>query len=159
QTIRIQASGGLSDDDIEQMVQDAEANSEADQKRRALVEARNNADSLIYTTEKTMADHGESLSDDDRGSIESAIADLKAAIEPEDADPTDITTKTETLAQAAQKLGEALYKAQQEEAAAASEPGMKDASDISPEAGEENGSTVVDADFEEVDDEPKDKSA
>ncbi|MEC9207539.1 MAG: molecular chaperone DnaK, partial [Pseudomonadota bacterium] len=99
------------------------------------------------------------LSDDDRGSIESAIADLKAAIEPEDADPTDITTKTETLAQAAQKLGEALYKAQQEEAAAASEPGMKDASDISPEAGEENGSTVVDTDFEEVDDEPKDKSA
>ncbi|MAL62709.1 MAG: molecular chaperone DnaK [Alphaproteobacteria bacterium] len=159
QTIRIQASGGLSDDDIEQMVQDAEANSEADQKRRALVEARNNADSLIYTTEKTMADHGESLSDDDRGSIESAIADLKAAIEPEDADPTDITTKTETLAQAAQKLGEALYKAQQEEAAAASDSGMKDASDISPEAGEENGSTVVDADFEEVDDEPKDKSA
>ena len=159
QTIRIQASGGLSDDDIEQMVQDAEANSEADQKRRALVEARNNADSLIYTTEKTMADHGESLSDDDRGSIESAIADLKAAIEPEDADPTDITAKTETLAQAAQKLGEALYKAQQEEAAAASESGMNDASDINPGSGEENDATVVDADFEEVDDEPKDKSA
>ena len=164
QTIRIQASGGLSDDDIEQMVQDAEANSEADKKRRESVEARNNADGLIYTTEKTMAEHGESLSDEDKGAIESAIADLKATIEPEDADPADITAKTEALAAVAQKLGEALYKAQQEEAAAAGDAGMGDmdgreaGGDAGPADGGDGG-TVVDADFEEVDDEPKDKSA
>ena len=166
QTIRIQASGGLSDEDIEQMVQDAEANSEADKKRRELVEARNNADGLIYTTEKTMSEHGESLSDEDKSAIETAILDLKSAIEPEDADPADITAKTEVLAQAAQKLGEALYKAQQEEAAAAGDAGMGDMGGGGPEAGgdaggadNDDGATVVDADFEEVDDEPKDKSA
>lgn len=163
QTIRIQASGGLSDEDIEQMVQDAEANSEADKQRRESVEARNNADGLIYTTEKTMAEHGESLSNEDKSAIETAIADLKAAIEPEDADPADITAKTEILAQAAQKLGEALYKAQQEEAAAAGDAGM---GDMGPDAGgdagptdADDGATVVDADFEEVEDEPKGKSA
>ena len=163
QTIRIQASGGLSDEDIEQMVQDAEANSEADKQRRESVEARNNADGLIYTTEKTMAEHGDSLSNEDKSAIETAIADLKAAIEPEDADPADITAKTEILAQAAQKLGEALYKAQQEEAAAAGNAGM---GDMGPDAGgdagptdADDGATVVDADFEEVEDEPKDKSA
>ena len=165
QTIRIQASGGLSDEDIEQMVQDAEANSEADKKRRELVEARNNADGLIYTTEKTMSKHGESLSDEDRSAIETAVADLKTAIEPEDADPADITAKTEVLAQAAQKLGEALYKAQQEEAAAAGDAGMGDMGagpDTGGDAGgtdNDDGATVVDADFEEVEDEPKDKSA
>ncbi|MGB0632898.1 MAG: Hsp70 family protein, partial [Alphaproteobacteria bacterium] len=163
QTIRIQASGGLSDEDIEQMVKDAEANSEADKKRRELVEARNNADGLIYTTEKTMDEHGESLSDEDKGAIEGAIADLKAAIESEDADPADITAKTEALAEAAQKLGEALYKAQQEEAAAAGDAGMGDMG--GPDAGSDAGAgggddaTVVDADFEEVDDDPKDKTA
>jgi len=164
QTIRIQASGGLSDEDIEQMVKDAEANSEADKKRRESVEARNNADGLIYTTEKTMAEHGESLSDEDKDAIESAIADLKSAMEPEDADPAEITAKTEALAEAAQKLGEALYKAQQEEAAAAGDAGMGDMG-AGPDAGGDTGAaggddaTVVDADFEEVDDEPKDKSA
>ncbi len=162
QTIRIQASGGLSDEDIEQMVQDAEANSEADKKRRESVEARNNADGLIYTTEKTMSEHGENLSDEDRSEIKSAIADLKVALEPEDADPADINAKTESLAQSAQKLGEALYKAQQEEAAAAG----ADMGDMgNPDTGggaeaDDDGATVVDADFEEVeDDPPKDKSA
>ena len=162
QTIRIQASGGLTDEDIEQMVQDAEANSEADKKRRESVEARNNADGLIYTTEKTMSEHGESLSDEDRSEIESAIAALKAALEPEDADPADISAKTESLAQSAQKLGEALYKAQQEEAAATGD----DMGDMgNPDTGggaeaDDDGATVVDADFEEVeDDPPKDKSA
>ena len=164
QTIRIQASGGLSDDDIEQMVKDAEANSEADKKRRELVEAKNNADGLIYTTEKTMSEHGESLSDEDKSAIEDAIADLKSSLEADDPDPEAIASKTETLAQAAQKLGEALYKAQQEEAAA----GGADMGDMGagPDAGgdagasgDDDGATVVDADFEEVDDEPKDKSA
>ena len=162
QNIRIEASGGLSDDDIEQMVADAEANSEADKKRREMVEAKNNADSLIYTTEKTMEEHGESLSEEDKTAIETAIADLRTALEMEEPDPAEITAKTETLAQAAQKLGEALYKAQQEEAASASnmsgdEPASADAGTTN---GDDNNANVVDADFEEIDDdEPKDKAS
>ncbi len=162
QNIRIEASGGLSDDDIEQMVADAEANSEADKKRREMVEAKNNADSLIYTTEKTMEEHGESLDEEDKTAIETAIADLRTALEMEEPDPAEITAKTETLAQAAQKLGEALYKAQQEEAASASnmsgdEPASADAGTTN---GDDNNANVVDADFEEIDDdEPKDKAS
>lgn len=162
QTIRIQASGGLSDEDIEQMVQDAEQNSADDKKRRESVEARNNADGLIYSTEKTMTEHGEALSAEDKTAIEDAIADLKTALEGDDVEA--ITAKTEVLAQAAQKLGEAMYKAQQEDAAA----GGADMGDMGGDAGGEAGgeqaggddATVVDADFEEVDDDqPKDKSA
>ena len=155
QTIRIQASGGLSDEDIDQMVKDAEQNSAADKERRESVEARNNADGLIYSTEKTMTEHGESLSAEDKTAIEDAIADLKTALEGEVVET--ITAKTEVLAQAAQKLGEAMYKAQQDEAAAGE-------GDMGGDAGGQNaageGATVVDADFEEVDDDqPKDKSA
>ena len=158
QTIRIQASGGLSDEDIDQMVKDAEQNSAADKERRESVEARNNADGLIYSTEKTMTEHGESLSAEDKTVIEDAISDLKTA--PEGEVVETITAKTEVLAQAAQKLGEAMYKAQQDEAAA----GEGDMGDMGGDAGGQNaageGATVVDADFEEVDDDqPKDKSA
>ena len=158
QTIRIQASGGLSDEDIDQMVKDAEQNSAADKERRVSVEARNNADGLIYSTEKTMTEHGESLSAEDKTAIEDAIADLKTALEGEVVET--ITAKTEVLAQAAQKLGEAMYKAQQDEAAA----GEGDMGDMGGDAGGQNAAgedaTVVDADFEEVDDDqPKDKSA
>jgi molecular chaperone DnaK len=158
QTIRIQASGGLSDEDIDQMVKDAEQNSAADKERRESVEARNNADGLIYSTEKTMTEHGESLSAEDKTAIEDAIADLKTALEGEVVET--ITAKTEVLAQAAQKLGEAMYKAQQDEAAA----GEGDMGDMGGDAGDQNAAgkdaTVVDADFEEVDDDqPKDKSA
>jgi molecular chaperone DnaK len=158
QTIRIQASGGLSDEDIDQMVKDAEQNSAADKERRGSVEARNNADGLIYSTEKTMTEHGESLSAEDKTAIEDAIADLKTALEGEVVET--ITAKTEVLAQAAQKLGEAMYKAQQDEAAA----GEGDMGDMGGDAGGQNAAgedaTVVDADFEEVDDDqPKDKSA
>ena len=161
QTIRIQASGGLSDEDIDQMVKDAEQNSAADKERRESVEARNNADGLIYSTEKTMTEHGESLSTEDKTAIEDAIADLKTAIEGEVVET--ITAKTEVLAQAAQKLGEAMYKAQQDEAAAG-EGDMGDMGDMGGDAGGQNAAgedaTVVDADFEEVDDDqPKDKSA
>ena len=153
QTIRIQASGGLSDDDIEQMVKDAEQNQAADKKRRESVEARNNADGLIYSTEKTMTEHGEALSAEDKTAIEDAIADLKGALEGEDVEA--ITAKTEVLAQAAQKLGEAMYKAQQEDAAAGD---MGDDAGGGQAGGDD--SNVVDADFEEVDDDlPKDKSA
>tara|TARA_B100000686_G_scaffold210787_1_gene217611 strand:+ start:498 stop:2462 length:1965 start_codon:yes stop_codon:yes gene_type:complete len=163
QTIRIQASGGLSDDDIDRMVKDAEANSEADKKRKELVEARNNADGLIYTTEKTLVEHGDTLSEDDKKAIEAAINDLKKTIEPEDADPSDIIAKTETLAQVAQKLGEAMYKAQQE-AAETNEADINDlntsTSDDNPSNAGEESAKVVDADFEEVeDDSPKDKSS
>ncbi|MFT5487248.1 MAG: molecular chaperone DnaK [Paracoccaceae bacterium] len=159
QTIRIQASGGLSDEDIEQMVQDAEQNSADDKKRRESVEARNNADGLIYSTEKTMAEHGEALSTEDKAAIEDGIVDLKSALEGDDIET--ITAKTEVLAQAAQKLGEAMYKAQQEDAAA---DGADMGGDMGGDAGGEQAggddATVVDADFEEVDDDqPKDKSA
>ncbi len=155
QTIRIQASGGLSDEDIDKMVKDAEANSEADKKRREGVEARNQADGLIYTTEKTMAEHGDALSDEDKGAIETAIAALKTAMEGDDV--AAIQAKSEALAQAAQKLGEALYKAQQEEAAAGPDTG--DAAGDTAGSSDDDG-TVVDADFEEVDDDqPKDKTA
>jgi molecular chaperone DnaK len=163
QTIRIQASGGLSDEDIESMVKDAEQHAADDKTRRESVEARNQADGLIYTTEKTMEEHGESLSDEDKTAIVDAIAELKTELEGEDV--AAITAKTEALAQVAQKLGEALYKAQQEDAAAAGMDGGMDmggdmggdAGDASANAGDD--ATVVDADFEEVDDEPKDKSA
>jgi len=163
QTIRIQASGGLSDDEIEKMVQDAEQNAADDKERRESVEARNNADGLIYATEKTMAEHGETLSDEDKAAIESAIAELRTTLEGDDV--AAITAKTEAASQAAQKLGEALYKAQQEEAAAGDMGG-----DLGGEGGPDDmgagaggpgdDATVVDADFEEVDDDqPKDKTA
>ena len=144
QNIRIQASGGLSEEDIEKMVSEAEEFAAEDQKRRAQVEARNQADSLIHSTEKSLSEHGDSLSGEDRAAIDAAIAELRTTLEGDDADA--IQSKTEALALASQKLGEALYKAQQEQASDAAAPG--DGEDA----------TVVDADFEEVDD-SKDKSA
>ncbi len=156
QAIRIQASGGLSDADIEQMVKDAEMHAADDKARKEEVETRNQADSLIYTTEKNLAEHGDQVPAEDKAGIEDAVAALKTAMEGEDVE--DIRAKSETLAQAAMKLGEAMYKAQQEEAAA----GQADtgAPGADPEAqGGEDDSTIVDADFEEVDEEPKDKSA
>ena len=158
QTIRIQASGGLSDADIEQMVKDAEQHAADDKTRRESVEARNQADGLIYTTEKTMAEHGGSLSDEDKKAIEDAIAELKTAMEGSDVEA--VKAKSEALALAAQKLGEALYKAQQEDAAGG--PDMSDMGGEQPGGNSAGGddSTVVDADFEEVDDDqPKNKSA
>jgi molecular chaperone DnaK len=164
QTIRIQASGGLSDEDIEQMVQDAEQNSADDKKQRESVEARNNADGLIYSTEKTMSKHAEALSAEDKAAIEDGIVDLKSALEGDDIEA--ISAKTEILAQSAQKLGEAMYKAQQEDAAASGDMGDMGGdmgADMGNNAGGEQAggddATVVDADFEEVeDDQPKDKS-
>ena len=150
QTIRIQASGGLSDEDIEQMVADAEQHAAEDQKRRRLVDVRNQADSLIYTTEKALAEHGDAVSAEDRAAIEGAVADLKQAMDGEDADA--IESRSDALAQASQKLGEAMYKAQQEQAA----PGGDAAGAAGPAA---DDPSVVDADFEEVDgDPPKDRN-
>lgn len=149
QQIRIQASGGLSDDEIDQMVKDAEANADADKSRRALVEARNAADSAVHTTEKALADHGDALSSDEKKAIEDAIAELKEAKDGEDVDA--IKAKTDAVTQASMKLGEAMYKAAQ------AESGDDDMGGAGASSGPQE-EKVVDADFEEVDDDKKDKS-
>jgi molecular chaperone DnaK len=134
QSIRIQANGGLSDADIDKMVKEAEANKAEDEKRKAVVDAKNHADSLIHSTEKAMAEHGDKIVGDDKTAIETALADLKSAVEGDNAE--DIAAKTNTLAQASMKLGEAMYKAQAGEA---------ESGEAKPDDG------VVDAEFEEVD--------
>ena len=154
QQIRIQASGGLSDDDIERMVQEAEQNAEDDKSKRELVEVRNSADGLVHSSEKNLVDYGDKVPEEDKTAIETAISELKSALENEDADVEDIKTKTETLTEAAMKLGEAMYKESQAEAAA----GDADAAGDGPSADKPEDATVVDADFEEVDpDEDKKK--
>ncbi len=152
QQIRIQASGGLSDDDIDRMVQEAEAHAEDDKKRRDLVEAQNTADTLIHTAEKNLSEYGDKIGDDDKQAIETAVAELKEAKNGDDVEA--INAKAEALSQAAMKLGEAMYKASQEEAQAAEAAGgdagpASDDDGQSGKAGAEDA-TVVDADFEEV---------
>ncbi len=149
QQIKIQASGGLNDDEIDQMVQDAEANADSDKKLKEMVEARNQADGLVHSTEASLKEHGESISEDEKTAIETDIATVKEAMEGDD--PEAITTATEALMQSSMKLGEAIYKASQAEAGAEGEAAGAGAD----EAADEN---VVDADFEEVDDSKKDKS-
>src|SRR5215468_3092947 len=149
QQIRIQASGGLSDADIDRMVKDAGAHAEEDKRRRELVEAKNNADALIHTTERTLSESGDKIGDVDRRAIENAIADLKEALKGDDS--SAIAGKTNALAQASMKLGEAMYKQQQE---AQSAPGAGGDGAASGEKKED----VVDAEFTEVDDDKK-KSA
>lgn len=141
QQITIQADGGLNDADIDAMMKDAEANAEEDKKRRDLVEAKNNAESLAHQTEKQLEEHGDKVGDDVKKEIEDAIAALKTSAEGDDA--ADIQEKHQALMNAAMKLGEAIYGAQQAEAASADA-----ASDAAAD-----GEDVVDADFEEVDDE------
>ncbi|PBB16999.1 molecular chaperone DnaK [Mesorhizobium sp. WSM4313] len=145
--IRIQASGGLSDADIEKMVKDAEANADADKKRRALVEARNQAEALVHSSEKSLKDYGDKVSEADLTAISDAIAALKTAAEGDD--PADIEAKSQSLAEVSMKLGQAMYEASQKEAAEA---------DAKADAAKD--SDVVDADFEEIDeDDEKKKSA
>ncbi|TNB49613.1 molecular chaperone DnaK [Martelella lutilitoris] len=148
--IRIQASGGLSDSDIEQMVKDAESHAEEDKKRRAAVEAKNQAESLIHSTEQSLNEHGGKVSEEDRNAIKTAIEELKTAVGAEEPDGDAIQAKTQTLMEVSMKLGQAVYEAQQaDENAAASADAAKDAE-----------SDVVDADFEDVsDDDDKKKSA
>lgn len=143
QAIRIQASGGLSDADIEKMVKDAEANAEADKKKKELVEAKNQAEGLIHTTEKTLKENSDKVSSADKDAIESAITALKGVMEGEDA--SAIKEKTDALMQASLKLGEAMYKAQGAEAGATA-----GAEQGAPEAEAPKDDNVVDADFEEV---------
>ena len=140
--IQIQASGGLSDDEIDNMVKDAEANADADQKRKESVEAKNHAEALINTTEKSLAEHGDKVADEDKEAIEMGLTDLKAAVEGDDAE--EIMTKTQALATVSMKLGEAIYKSSQDEA---SDEDDDDSSD---------DEEIIDADFEEVSDDDAD---
>ena len=153
QQIRIQASGGLSDSDIERMVKEAEQHSEDDRKRRELVEARNHADGLIHSTESSLKEFGDKATDANRVAVEEALTALKSARDGDDLD--ELKAKTDALSQAAMKLGEEMYKAQQAEqsANAEAEPAQEPGGSEGPE------DNVVDAEFEEVDDDKKSKSA
>jgi len=151
QQIRIQASGGLAESDIENMVREAEQFAEEDKKRRGAAEAKNNAESLIHSTEKQLAEHGDKVSADIKSEIEKALTEAKEAVEKGDAD--DMQQKTAALTQAAMKLGEAMYKAQQAETEAAAGP---DAGTSGPsEQPASDQEEVVDAEFSEVDEENK----
>jgi molecular chaperone DnaK len=141
QQIRIQASGGLSEADIQKMVKDAEANAAEDKKRREAVDAKNHADSLVHSTEKALAEHGSKVEESERRAIEDAVSDLKEALKGDDAEA--IKAKTNTLAQASMKLGEAMYKQQAE-------------SDAAKDAAKDD---VVDAEFTEVDDDKNNKKS
>ena len=152
QQIRIQASGGLSEADIEKMVKDAEANAEDDKKRKAAVEAKNHAEALIHSTEKAVAEHGSKVGEGERKAIENAIADLKEALKGTDNDV--IAAKTNALAQASMKLGEAMYKAQQD--GQGSGPGA-DGGAPGGEPGKKED--VVDAEFTEVNDDKKNQKS
>ncbi|MGF7158622.1 molecular chaperone DnaK [Rhodoligotrophos appendicifer] len=145
QAIRIQASGGLSDDEIRNMVSDAEAHAAEDKERRALVEARNHAEGLIHQTEKSLAEFGAKVSQADRSTVETAIADLRSVLEGEDT--SAIQAKTQALTQAAMKLGEAMYQQAPE--------GGDDAGGEAGGQGARSSDDVVDADFEEVRDDDR----
>ena len=155
QQIKIQASGGLSDSDIEKMINEAEQNAEADKERREMVETRNQAEQLIHSTEKMLTDFGEKIDASEKSEIEKLIEDAKAAISGDDA--AQIKSTMEALQQGSMKLGEAMYKAQQEEGQAA--PDADNSGGGSSEQGSETDAEVVDADFEEVDDKDDKKSA
>ncbi len=149
QRITIQASGGLSDADIEAMVKEAEANAEGDKKRRAGVEAKNQGESLMHSAEKSLKDYGDKVTEADRSSIEVAIAALRTELDAPEPDADAIKAKSEILAEASMKLGQAMYEASQnDQADAAAQP-----------TGNEAHDDVVDADFEEVNDDERKKSA
>ena len=142
QSIRITSSSGLSKEEVEKMVRDAESHAEEDRKKREVIEARNHADSLVYSTEKALKEHGEKVDEATRATIESAIAEVKTSMEGEDAEA--IKSKSEALAQSAHKLAEAMYAQEQPQSAAGAEPGA--------EGGDEK---VVEAEYEEVDKDKK----
>ena len=151
QKIQIQASGGLSDEEIEKMVKDAEANKDVDKKKRESVDVRNQADTLIHSTEKNLKEHGSKVSEAEKKAIEDGSNALKESLKSENIE--DIKKKTEVLVQASMKLGEAIYKSQQN-----TKPDSKKDDDGKDEKGKKDDN-VVDADFEEVKDENKEKSA
>jgi molecular chaperone DnaK len=143
QQIRIQASGGLSESEIEKMVKDAELYAEDDKKRRALIEAKNHGESLVHATEKNLAEHGDKISAEDKSTIETAIVALKEALLGEDSDL--IRSQTEAVATASMKLGEAVYKASQENASSEDASNPSDSNESASSDG-----PVVDADFEDL---------
>ena len=147
QKIQIQASGGLTDEEIEKMVKDAEANKEADKKKREEIDAKNSADSLVASTEQSLKEHGDKVSAEDRKTIEADLQSLKDAIKADNVE--DIKTKTQTLMQSSMKMGEAIYKAQQ------ANPGAGTGSEKNSDG--EKKEDVVDAEFEEVKDSKDDK--
>ena len=149
QAITIQASGGLSDDDIEQMVKDAEANAEADKERRELVEARNQAESLIHSTEKAMEEHADKVDPTTIEAIELAIAALKDDLEDENVSAEKLKSGVQNVTEAAMKLGEAIYKAEQSKA----DGGSDDAEDDDGMRGVDDD--IVDADFEDLGDDKR----
>jgi len=149
QQIRIQASGGLSQGDIDRMVKEAESHAEEDKKRKASVEAKNHAEALVHSTEKALAEHGSKIGDADRRMIEDAMSDLREALKGNDADA--IAAKTNTLAQASMKLGEAMYKQSQDDGGGGSGDGG--------DTGGARQEDVVDAEFTEVDDDKKNKKS
>src|SRR5687768_13071083 len=154
QQIRIQASGGLSEADIEKMVKDAEAHAEEDKARKSAVEAKNHAEALVHSTEKALSEHGNKVGEAERSAIENAMADLKEALKGDDAEA--IKSKTNVLAQASMKLGEAMYKAQQGGGGDAGAPGGDHDSATGADGKKED---VVDAEFTEVDDDKNNKKS
>jgi len=148
QSIRIQASGGLSDTDIDRMVKEAETHAEEDKKRRELVEVRNQAEALVHSTDKMLKDFGDKVRAEDKAAVEAAVAELKTAAEGEDVEA--IKQKVDAVAQASMKLGEAMYQASQ---------GGTGEAGPSAEAGGGPDEKVVDVDFEEVKDDDSKKSA
>ncbi|MBO6482786.1 MAG: molecular chaperone DnaK [Pelagibacteraceae bacterium] len=152
QKIQIQASGGLSEEEIQKMVKDAEANKETDKKKRETVDARNQADTMIHSTEKNLKEHGSKITETEKKSIETAIADLRNALKGTDAE--EVKKKTQSLIQVSMKLGEAVYKSQQK--ATGKTDNSKDNKDNKENKDKDN---VVDADFEDVKKEDKEKRA
>ncbi len=150
QQIRIQASGGLNQADIDKMVKDAEAHADEDKKRRELVEAKNNAEALIHAAEKSLKEAGDKVGAAEKQAVEAAVAELKTATQG--TDPAVIKAKAEALSQASMKIGEAMYKAQQSAGAAGAAPGGGAEAGAQKPAGDDK---VVDADFEEVDEQKK----
>ena len=146
QKIQIQASGGLNEEEIKKMVKDAEANKEADKKKRETVDVRNQADTIIHTTEKNLKEHGSKISDADKKVIETGISDLRNALKGTDTE--EVKKKTQALVQSSMKLGEAVYKSQQKDS------GKKETKQSKDSKNKEN---VVDADFEEVKEDKSDK--
>jgi molecular chaperone DnaK len=150
QQIRIQASGGLSDEDIEKMVQEAEANAEEDKARREMIETKNQADGIVHSTEKNLQEHGDKISAEEKTAIETDLAAVKVAMEGEDAE--DLKAKLSVLLQSSMKLGEAAYKAQAET------PEAQGAETEQSQSTQEDTSTVVDAEFEDLDENNRKKA-
>jgi len=152
QKIKIQASGGLSDEEIEKMVKDAEVNAEEDKKKREGVDVKNSADALVFQTEKNLKDYGDKISEEDKSTIEADLKDLKESLEKDDLD--NIKKKTEDLTQSSMKMGEAMYKDQQSEQPADS----SDSTETNSGDDSKKDDDVIDADFEEVDEDKKSDS-